>query len=216
MGFATDIPSFYCKMRAEYAYDLKSHHGEFFDVWVLAADSVAGQAVGFDVMTSFGAMFARLPISAFVHKLDAPVQPLDHLELWNNFSYNVEAHSYAALKHMRCTVLLRDRRHYVGTYMFTFSWWGSTFAEQPGEGGFKRGHVIQLDNGNYAIQPNNRIKWHDPSFVTAEFPLRPDFKTNSHIWNCEAGDRWITSNDDLMFYDVSDVDSLESDEPKQP
>jgi hypothetical protein len=192
-------------MRAEYAYDLKSHYGQFFDVCIIAADSVAGQAVGFDALTSFGAQFARLPVSAFVHKPDAPVQPLDHLELWNNFSYSFEAHSYSALKHMRCTVLLRDGKKYHGTYMFTFSWWGSSYAEDPGEGGFKRGHFIRLDNGNFAIQPNNRIKWHDPSFITEPFPAKPDFLTNTHVWNCEQGDRWVTSSDDLMYYDVSDA-----------
>jgi len=204
MAFHTDIPPFFCKMRAEYAYNLESHHGEFFDVWVYASDSIMGQAVGFDVLTSFGAMFARLPISAFVHNTEAPVQPLDHLELWNNFSYNIEAHCYSALKHMRCTALLKDSLQYPGSYMFTFSWWGNNYADNPGDGGFKRGHVIKLDNGNFAIQPGNRLIWHDPSFVTAPFPPSPDFQTNTHIWNCEQGDKWVTSDDDLMFYEVSE------------
>lgn len=202
MGFCADIPHFYCKMRAEYAYDLKDHHGEFFNVWVFAVDSVQGHAVGFDVLTDFGAMFARLPVSALCHKTDAPTMPLDYLELWNNFSYNVEAHEYSSLRRLRCSAILKDKKWYSAEYMFTLSWYGNNFAEDPGEGGFKRGHVLKLDNGCFAIQPNNRIKWFEPSFITKAFPEKNDFKTNSHVWNCEIGDKWATSDSDEYFYDI--------------
>lgn len=203
MGFHADIPHFYCKMRSEYAYDMQLHYGEFFNVWVFAVDSVEGRAVGFDVLTDFGVMFARVPVTALVHREDAPVMPLDYLELWNCFSYQVEAHEYGALKHARCGVLIKNKRWEFGEYMFTLSWWGSKFAEDPGEGGFKRGHVVKLDNGNYAIQPNNRMRWFEPSFITKPFPKNPDFKTNSKIWTCEQGDKWTTSDDDRYFYELN-------------
>lgn len=85
MSFACDIPQFYCMMRAEYAYDLKSHHGEYINTLVFGIDSVAGRAIGFDVLTNNGVMFARLPISALCHKAGAPNLPLDYLQLWDNF-----------------------------------------------------------------------------------------------------------------------------------
>lgn len=201
MSFQADIPHFFCWMRAEYAYDMKSHVGEYFSVMVFGVDSVAGHAVGFDVVTDFGAMFARLPISALVHKKDAPELPLDWLELWNCFSYSVEAHESNALHHSRCAVLMKNKKWSYGEYMFTLSWFGNNWAEDPGEGGFKRGQVIKLDDGNYCIQPNNRIKWFDPSFITKKFPEKPDFLTNSHIWNCEGGN-WVTSDDEKFFYDI--------------
>jgi hypothetical protein len=180
----------------------KEHHGEFFDVWVFGVDSVEGHAVGFDVLTNFGSMFSRLPISALCHKQDAPNMPLDYLELWNNFSYQIESHEYIALRHMRCSTILKDKKWYSAEYMFTLSWFGNNTAESPGDGGFKRGHVLKLDNGCFAIQPNNRIKWFEPSFITKPFPDNPDFKTNSHIWNCEIGDKWATSDNDKYFYEV--------------
>lgn len=205
MAFHSDIPHFYCMMKAEYAYDLKSHHDEFFTVLVFGVDSVAGHAVGFDVLTDFGAMFARIPISALVHKQDAPNFQLDYLELWNAFSYSVEAHEYFALRHLRCATILKDKKWYSAEYMFTLSWFGNNYAEDPGEGGFKRGHVLKLDNGCFSIQPNNRIKWFEPSFITKPFPDKPDYKTNSHIWNCEIGDKWATGDDDTFFYDVRET-----------
>lgn len=204
MPFHADIPHFPCLLRSEYVYDGQEHHGEYLDVIVFAVDSVAGRAIGFDCMTSFGAQFARLPISAFCWKEAAPEQPLDHLELWNNFSYSVEAHEYEFLSELRCSVLLKDKEWYPGTYMFTLSWYGNAYSERAGDTGFKRAHIIKLDNGNFAAQPNNRIKWFEPSFVTEPFPEKPDFKTNSRIWNVEQGDKWVTENNDRFFYKVQE------------
>ena len=37
------------------------------------------------------------------------------------------------------------------------------YAEKPDQ--HKCGHVIELDDGNYAIQPNNRLRAFDPSLA---------------------------------------------------
>lgn len=204
MPFAIDIPHFYCFVRAEYLYDLRAHKGEFVPCCVFGADSVEGQAIGFDIMTDFGGQFARLPIHALVHDITAPSIDLHTLELWNNFSYDVEAHEYSYLKHIRCDTLLLGE-WYPGEYMFTLSWKRSKYAEDPGEGGFKRAHIIKLDAGYYAAQPNNRVKWHEPSFITSPFPTKPDFKTNSHVWNAEtAGPLWQTEDTDHYFYNTTE------------
>lgn len=194
-------------MRAEYAYDLKSHHGEFLNVMIFAVDSVAGRCIGFDCLADNGAMFARLPISAFVHRQDAPDLPLELLQLWSCFSYSIEEHEFGALRHARCDVLLKDRKWYTGNYMTTFSWTGSAYAEQAGDGGFKRGHLIQLQNGCYCIQPGNRIRWYDPSHVTKQFPERPDYLTNNHNWFCEQTSKWATEDSERQFYETTPVDN---------
>lgn len=199
MSFATDIPHFYCRVRAEYLHDMQEKFGDTIPCCVFAVDSVEGHAIGFDCMTDFGGQFARLPISAFVWKEDAPNPPLQALEMWNNFSYDVEAHEYAYLRQMRC--YLRDSVS--GTYMFTLSWKGSRYAEDPGEGGFKRAHILKLDNGCFAAQPNNRIRWEEPSFITAPFPPHPTFKTNSHIWNVENVG-WSTEPSNTYFYKTTE------------
>lgn len=191
-------------MKAEYAYNMEEHHGEFINVLVFGADTVFGRAVGFDVVSDRGVQFARLPISALVHKENAPDIPLDDLQLWNNFSYSFESHEYIAIRGLRCEAILKDRTWYPGDYMFTFSWMGNNYAEDPGEGGFKRAHMIKLDNGCYTLQPNNRIKWHEPSFITKPFPDKPDYKTNGQVWSCERGDKWRTEDSDKYFYDIKE------------
>ncbi len=203
-GFTIDIPPFYCYVRAEYLYNLESHKGETVPCFVFGADSIFGRAVGFDILTDSGAMFARLPISALVHKTDAPGIPLDHLQLWDNFSYTFEANEFVGIRGINCEVLLKDKVWYSGSYMFTFSWFGSTFAEDSGEGGFKRAVMVKLDNGCYALQPYNRMRFHEASFVTKPWPKNPDYKTNSYNWVVEDGKKWATEDSDKYFYGMED------------
>ena len=63
----------------------------------------------------------------------------------------------------------------------------------------KCGHFIALNNGNYAIQPNNRILWHLNNFTTKK--EWPDYKTQTSEWNVENKD-WATDDTDRMFYDI--------------
>jgi len=202
-GFTIDIPPFYCYVKAEYLYNLEAHHGETIPCFVFGADSVLGRAVGFDLMLDNGAMFARLPVSSLVHKTDAPDIPLDHLQLWSNFSSTFEAYEFTAIRGINCEVLLKDKVWYSGSYLFTFSWFGSNFAEDSGEGGFKRAVMVKLDNGCYALQPYNRMRFHEASFVTKPWPKNPDYKTNSHNWTVEDGKKWATEDSDKYFYNLN-------------
>jgi hypothetical protein len=203
MFLNADVPVFFCKMRKEYLYDLQSHHGEFIDVAVFGVASIPARAIMFHALTENGAQIARMPISAFVHKKEAPNIPLDHLELWNSFSYEVSVQEFDFLKGIRCRTILKDQKIYEGEYMFTLDWCGNPDSENPGEGGHKNAHIIKLDNGCFAAQPNNRIFWLDPSFIVEPFKERPDYVTNSHIWKCEDGTKWVTEASDKYFYNTN-------------
>jgi len=211
-GFTVNIPPIYCYVRAEYLYNMESHKAKYLPCMVFGADSVYGRAVGVDILLNNGASFARLPISAIVHNTNAPDLPLDWLCLWNNFSYCFEVIEYTALRGAECEVILKDKKWYRGEYMFTFSWLGNSFSENPGEGGFKRAVMIKLDNGCFTLQPYNRIKWHDQAFVTKPFPEHPDYKTNEQVWSVENS---VTEDSDKYFYDVKscqDHDHMSSKE----
>jgi hypothetical protein len=66
--------------------------------------------------------------------------------------------------------------------------------------------MIALDNGNYTLQPNNRVYWKNMSFVTKPFPKNPDFKVDNTSWRCEGeSDRWIIDgHDDNYYYDIKE------------
>ena len=148
-------------------------------------------------------VMSRLPVNAFVHKKDAPDLPLDYLELWDCFSADIEATELTNIRSLRVDAMLKNGKKHPGEYRFTFSWKGNPLSELPGESGFKLGHFLQLDSGNYAILPNNRIAWKEPSFIVKPFPDKPDFLTNSHTWRCETRGKWVTSDDDRVFYDIT-------------
>lgn len=201
MFLNADIPHFYCFLRNEYLYDLRQGHGEFTPAAVFQVTSIPPRALMFTCMLENGAQIARLPINAFVHKTDAPDDlPLDWLELWGALSYEIAVNQVAFLKDLLCAVVLKDGRWYQGRYMMTFDWCGSAYSEDPGEGGFKTAHLVKLDNGCFALQPNNRMRWYEPSFITKPFPERPDYITNSHMWFAEHKDKWATDDSDAYFY----------------
>lgn len=154
-------------------------------------------------MLNNGALIYRLPLSAFVHSVTAPDLPLDYLQLWDCFSAHMTCIEYSFLRGMRVDVLMKDRTVEEGTYLYTLDWYGNSLADNPGEGGHKCAHLIQLKNGCYAAQPNNRLRWYEPSFITAPFPQRPDYETNNTVFSCEnKGPKWVTENTDRMFYDL--------------
>ena len=86
-----NIPVTYAQIRREYLYDLTRHHGEVEDCIIFGLSSITGRPILFHAIMENGAVFYRLPISAFIQRgFDAeevPKRRLDELELWNCFSY---------------------------------------------------------------------------------------------------------------------------------
>lgn len=80
--------------------------------------------------------------------------------------------------------------------MFTLDWYGNEDSEEAGDGGHKCAHMIALDNGNFAAQPNHRIQWFCPAFVTP-FEEKPDYRTNTGVWKVERE----TETTSGYFYD---------------
>jgi hypothetical protein len=203
----TNIPRLYCHLRKKFLYDGNAHEGEFLKVCVFGAASIAGRALGFHVLTENGAVIWRLPIHAFCHKTDAPPQPLDWLEFWDCFSSEITCTVFDRLAESRVRVQLRDRSWEGGQYMFTLDWYGSPDAEEAGDGGHKCAHLIALDNGNFAAQPNNRIQWFCPAFVTP-FTEKPDYLTNTAVWKVE---RETETTAGFFYYD----DVEQANQPSQ-
>ena len=86
-----NIPVTYAQIRREYLYDLKAHHGEVEDCVIFGITAITGRPILFHAIMENGAVFYRLPISAFIQRgfepKEVPQRRLDELELWNCFSY---------------------------------------------------------------------------------------------------------------------------------
>ena len=161
-----DIPPIYCKIRKEYLYDLEKHQGESVDCCIFSVVSITDRALLFNIMLPNGACFWRLPISAFFQekfeRSEVVDMPIDQLQLWNNFSYYPSVHCFSFLRGKRGKYFGKDKKNYSFEYLFTIDWGhpdsnilDTEHSEIPAE--HKCAHILALDSGNYAAQPNNRM-----------------------------------------------------------
>lgn len=215
----TNIPVFECLVRAEYLYD-GDRAGQYEKAAVFAATSVPGRAIGFHCLFDNGAVYGRLPISALAHKESPPPISVGECQLWDCPSEHVSCIEYDLLKESRCTVLLPSGEKH-GQYMFTLDWWGSSYAESAGtklegyhavwdlevsddhsfvvEGIVVHNcaHIVRLDNGWFAAQPNNRILWECPAFVKRT--QKPEYKLTTKVYKCELAG----TTGENYFYEVN-------------
>jgi len=205
-----NIPPIYCKVRKEYLYDLDPNKKGELDCIIFAITSITGRAILFNILLPNGACYWRLPISAFFQKhlsrTEVPDMPADALELWNCFSYYPSITQFDFLLGNKGKYLGKDKKFLSGEYMFTIDWahpetniLDTEHSEIPQE--HKCAHILQLDNGNFAAQPNNRILWDVSSYTTDN--SWPDYKVQTTYWNVENKD-WIAEDSDNFFYGVED------------
>jgi hypothetical protein len=207
-----NIPPLYCKIRKEYLYDLREHKGETEDCVVFGLGSISGRALLFHCLLTNGAIYWRLPISAFIqrgsgstlYKREMEHQDLEDLQLWNSFSYYPSVTTFDFLVGQRCKYLGKNKKLYHGQYLFTVDWahpesniLDTEHSEIPDQ--HKCAHILALDNGNFAAQPNNRILWDIPSFTTSSSV--PDYKVQTTEWNVE-NKKFVTDDTDKFFYDI--------------
>jgi hypothetical protein len=85
----------------------------------------------------------------------------------------------------------------------TFDWENNAYSLAPGD--YKNAHLLQLDNGCFALQPNNRIYWRDSNFITQPLDtlgVIPNYKVDKDIFVCERSDRWTSEHSDSYYYDI--------------
>ena len=73
------------------------------------------------------------------------------------------------------------------------------YAEAPDQ--HKCGHVIELEDGNYAIQPNNRLRVYDSNMGIDTNKTLIDRLVNTKIWSVEDTAKWITTEKEQGSYD---------------
>jgi hypothetical protein len=207
-----NIPATYAQIRREYLYDLSGHVGEAENCIIFGMASITGRALLFHAVMENGAVFYRLPISAFIQPgfdvKKVPRPRLDELELWNCFSYYPAITTYDILASQSGKYYGKDKKWHRGAYLFTVDWAhpesnivDTDHSEIPHE--HKCAHILALDDGNYAAQPNNRLIWNIPSFtVKEEVPF--DWKVQTSEWNVENSGKWKTEDSDKFFYDIEE------------
>ena len=195
------IPVF---VRKEYLYDHEKGHGEFTPGLWISVKSRQSHALYFEtLLTEYGALYDKLPISAFVWKTDLDYDlPLDVLQLWDCFDYHLTVVQKPILS--RCEMFGKDRQMHGGEYLFTIdnchpdkTVLDQNFSEHDPE--HKSFNIIKLDNGQFAAQPNNRIIWRDSS-LTPDKLMQPDFKVCTQNYQVETEAKWSVGHTDEWQY----------------
>lgn len=161
----------------------------------------------FHFLMEDGGIWWRMPINAFCWKEDAPELDIHDQVLWNSFSPYITVTVFHSLRGMRMEYLDRHKKKHQGEYMMTFDWHSpesnivnTGWSENPGQ--HKCGHLIKLDDGNFAIQPNNRVILKDPSFTTKLGKPVIQRIINHRMYAVEDADRWVTEDNENYFYSV--------------
>ena len=208
MSFVCPLPPIKVYVRAEYLYDHEKGHGEFVEgIWV-SVKSIPGEAFRFETwLPNTGALFDKLPISAFLSEPETPDPdlPLDFLQIWDAMSYDVTVIDKPFLSGQRCEMFAKDRKMYAGEYVLTLDSahldrrvLDFGFSETPED--HKSFNLLALDNGQYALQPNNRCRFSDPAFSTDSPPL-PDYRVCTRIYSVETTAKWRLGETSTVHYD---------------
>lgn len=203
-----NIPPVSCYVRKEYLRDLVDGHGEFTPCYWVTVKAPRHRALYIEAfLPEYGALYDKLPISAFVQKPSTPEEdlPLGLLQMWDVNSANLVVIEKTLLKGMPCKYRDQYGKWHKGVYMFTVDMTQTDpneldcdWAVLPAE--HKSYNFIKLENGQFAAQPNNRIIWMDEATV-AKSPKIPDFKVSTQLYTAE-GDRWGGLGDlDSWSYD---------------
>jgi hypothetical protein len=205
-----NLPPVKVYVKKEYLYDHEKGHGELVEgVWV-TVKSIQGRSLYFETyLPEYGALYDKLPISAFVNSADIKINfELEELELWDAFSYYITIIEKTSLAGTRCKYLAPSKKWYYGEYLFTIdSCHADTnilnvnYSEVPEE--HKSFNILELDNGHFAAQPNNRVIFYDKS-LTPSKTLQPDFKVSTEYYSVENKSKWTAGDDTNYFYDLEE------------
>ena len=205
-----NLPPTKVYVKKEYLYDHEKGHGELVEgVWI-SVKSIEGRSLYFETyLPEYGALYDKLPISAFVNSPDIKLNlELEELELWDAFSYHITIIEKKSLAGVRCKYLAPSKKWYYGEYLFTIdschadtNILNTNYSEVPEE--HKSFNILELDNGHFAAQPNNRVLFYDKSLTPAK-TLQPDFKVSTEYYSVENKTKWTAGDDTSFFYELKE------------
>lgn len=200
----SNIPNLKIKVRRSWLTKDPADNLIFDNCYAFGIQSVSGKILTFHIMTDYGMLRSRVPISELFFSETQKDIPSDFKQLWDCFSENVSIIEYHYLAEKRCKVILKDKTLVWATYLFTIDWFNNPYSDEPTD--YKCGHILAADDGYLMCQPNNRIFWKDSNFITNEFPVEPKtFKVDDTLESVESvSDRWVSSNTNSFYYDINE------------
>jgi hypothetical protein len=205
---AANVPPIHGWVRKEFLYDFQKGQGEYEPcIWV-TVKSLRSQAFRIEAyLPQYGALYDKLPLHAFVSRTNdlGPFLDLDVLQIWDCFSYDFTVIQKAFLRNLSCKFYAKDKKLYNGNYLFTVDHSSpdlniidTSYAEWPED--HKSFNFIELDNGQYAAQPNNRCLFYDAASNPANMKF-PDFKVCTKKYVVERNPKWFLGDTTTVMYE---------------
>lgn len=192
MNLIVNIPPIKVWVRKEYLTDHTSGHGEFVEGYWVTAKSLPGRTFYFETyLPEYAALYDKLPIAAFLSEpeLPDPDLPLDELQFWNCMDNGVQVLEKQFVGSMGFEVFTKTHGIMRGKYLFTLDNYhpntqivDCNVSETPQE--HKSHNCIELDNGQFVLYPNNRMRMYDTSLTPDEI-RQPDFKVSTKYYEVE-------------------------------
>ncbi len=147
---------------------------------IVGFNAIPHRAPSFVVLLATGAKYDPVPLHGLCTQ-PCEALPLSELCWWDCFSSEHSIEVIETLRHMRCEVRTRSGKTLPGHYVFTVKWSGG-FADVPAE--HKTHDLIELESGQFAMMPNNKVRWLDASFVDSSVEC-PRYSRNTRTWSAE-------------------------------
>jgi hypothetical protein len=195
------IPHFKALVKRSY-FTRDESDTEYDNVYAFGIQSIAGKILTFHVITDYGMLRSRVPLSEIYIKEPVNDVPFHFKQLWDCFSENVSITEYDFLEGHKCKVILRDKTTVWATYMFTVDWYHNPYSNEPTD--YKCGHILVADDGYLLCMPNNRLFWKDSNWVVKDFPVDPKkILVDLELPSVEnISDRWVAEDTDSYYYDI--------------
>jgi hypothetical protein len=153
--------------------------------------SVPGEAFRFEVyIPEYGALYDKLPIECILHKEGNNYLQTNELQLWDCFDNYINVIKKSVINNIDCIAYIRSKKMR-GYYVLTIDSYtpsdrlSLSYTEDPEE--HKSFNMIALNNGQFALLPNNRVQFVDASLSGSDNPPLPKFKVASKRYYCEGG-----------------------------
>jgi hypothetical protein len=201
----SSVDSFKCLVRLSHFTKKEEDNNKFHNAYVFGIQSVSGKILTFHIMTDYGMLRSRVPISEIFFKVSNKDIPFHFKQLWDCFGEEHSVIKFEFLKGKRCEVILKDKTKIWATYLMTIDWFNNPYSDEPSD--YKCGHILVADDGYLLCQPNNRIFWKDSNWVTIDFPLeRSEIKVDDDLPSVEtSSDRWVSEDSNSYYYNIDEI-----------
>lgn len=141
----------------------------FTEAYAFAVKSFLNRPLLFTVHTVDGAVYSDIPLLYLSHDPSTGIEyiPAEERDPWGCLGERISVSKFSYLKDYRPLYIgnKKPKNPVSGRYLMSFSWLpDGGFSEDPEQA--KMMHLVALEDGWFALWPNNYLHWPDKHFAT--------------------------------------------------